>query len=292
MDFLKLQAYAKINLALDVLRQREDGYHEVRMIMQTIKLHDNIDIRGSKEPGIRLRTNLPFLPVNENNLMYRAAKLLMEEFSISDGVEMELRKIIPVSAGLAGGSADAAAVLFGMNRVFSLGLNTAALQERGVKLGADVPFCLMHGTALSEGIGERLSRLPKLPECSIVLAKPGLSVSTKYVYSKLCVSSQPAEAHPDVDGVIEALKGSSLRGVAGRAGNILERVSCREYPEIDIIKERLLDYGALCSLMSGSGPTVFAIFDDPERAKHCYQELRFGADRHLARQVYLTEPWK
>lgn len=292
MDFLKLQAYAKINLSLDVLRQRQDGYHDVRMVMQTIRLHDNVDLRRIRQPGIRLRTNLSFLPVNENNLMYRAAQLLIEEFKLREGVEMTLRKVIPVAAGLAGGSADAAAVLYGVNRIFSLGLSAAELQKRAVRLGADVPFCLMHGTALSEGIGEVLTALPGMPECMLVLAKPGISVSTKYVYTNLRVDAQPPEAHPDISRVVEALHAADLRGIAENAGNILERVSCREYPEIDRIKERILSYGALFSLMSGSGPTVFGVFDDPDRAEHCYQELRFGKDKNIAKQVYLTEPWK
>lgn len=287
-----MQAYAKINLSLDVLRRREDGYHEVRMIMQTIKLHDNIDLKRRREPGIGLKTNLSFLPVNENNLMYRAAKLLIEEFDLKDGVDMELRKVIPVSAGLAGGSTDAAAVLHGMNRMFSLGLSLEDLQERGVKLGADVPFCLMHGTALSEGIGEVLTRLPNMPRCSIVLAKPGISVSTKFVYSNLHVNEQPREAHPDVDKVLEGLKNADLSMISGHAGNILERVSCREYPEINRIKERISDYGAELSMMSGSGPTVFGIFKDAKKAKRCYEGLRFGKDSGLAKQVYLTEPWR
>lgn len=196
MDSLKLQAYGKINLSLDVLRLRDDGYHDVRMIMQSVRLHDSISIRRSRQPGIRLKTNLPFLPVNENNLMYRAAQLLMEEFGITDGVELSLRKVIPVAAGMAGGSSDAASVLYGMNRIFRLGLTPRALEERGVKLGADIPFCLRRGTMLSEGIGEVLTALPPMPRCRIVLAKPGISVSTKYVYTNLHVAERPPEAIP------------------------------------------------------------------------------------------------
>lgn len=289
---MKLQAYGKINLSLDVLRQRPDGYHDVRMIMQTVKLHDNIDLYRTREPGIVLHTNLSFLPVNENNLMYKAAKLLMDEFSIREGIRLELRKVIPVSAGMAGGSTDAASVLYGINQMFRLGLNKQELKERGVLLGADVPFCLMRGTALSEGIGEILTPLKKLPPCQIVLAKPAISVSTKFVYTNLHVSELPAEAHPDVDRVIEALEQENLEAVAANAGNILETVTCRQYPGIEKIKQRMEEMGALKAMMSGSGPTVFGIFTDPELAKCCCDSFRTGPDRELAKQVYLTEPWR
>lgn len=292
MELLKLQAYGKINLSLDVLRKREDGYHDVRMIMQTVKLHDNIDLYRTKKPGIEIHTNLSFLPVNENNLMYKAAKLIMDEFHIEDGVRLDLKKVIPVSAGMAGGSTDAASVLYGMNRMFGLGLTDAELRARGVTLGADVPFCLMRGTALSEGIGEILTPLPKLPHCSIVLAKPGISVSTKLVYTSLHVSELPPEAHPNVDRVITALEQQDLKAVADNMGNILETVTSRSYPEIDALKEKMLSFGALNSMMSGSGSTVFGIFDNAAKAKLCYESLRFGKDRELAKQVYLTEPWR
>ena len=291
MNHIKLQAYGKINLSLDVLRQRPNGYHDVRMIMQTVKLHDNIDLERTDTPGIVLKTNLPFLPVNENNLMYRAAKMLMDEFHLEGGVKMNLRKIIPVAAGMAGGSADAAAVLYGMNRLFDLRLSLEELKKRGVQLGADIPFCLMRGTALSEGIGEILTPLPALPACSIVLAKPAISVSTKAVYENLHVNTLPAEAHPDVDQVIEALKAQDVRAVAGRMGNILETVTSRQHPEIDAITERMMALGALNAMMSGSGPTVFGLFDDPEKAQSCYQALLSAKDSGLAKQVYLTEPW-
>lgn len=292
MDSIKLQAYGKINLSLDVLRQREDGYHDVRMIMQTVKLHDNIDIEKTREPGIHLKTNLSFLPVNENNLMYRAAKMLIDEFHIKEGVSMQLKKVIPVSAGMAGGSTDAASVLYGMNKLFDLKLSIEDLKERGVKLGADIPFCLMRGTALSEGIGEILTPLPKLPPCPIVLAKPAISVSTKFVYQNLHVNDLPESSHPDVDSVIAALNRNDVTEVAENMGNILESVTCKHYPEIEDIKTVMNELGAVNSIMSGSGPTVFGIFSDAHTAKKCYESLRFGKNRHLAKQVYLTEPWR
>lgn len=185
MKEIRLKALAKINLGLDVVKKREDGYHEVRMIMQTVKLYDQIEIHRTDKPGIRVRTNLLYLPVNENNLVYKAAKLLMDEFGIGKGVSVKLRKVIPVAAGMAGGSSDAAAVLVGLNRMFDLGLSKEELMIRGVKLGADVPYCVMRGTALAEGIGERLTRLAPMPKCYVVLAKPGIHVSTKFVYTHL-----------------------------------------------------------------------------------------------------------
>lgn len=292
MNRIKLQAYGKINLSLDVLRQRPNGYHDVRMIMQTVKLHDNIDLERSSTPGIQLKTNLPFLPVNENNLMYRAAKLLMDEFHIEEGVRMSLRKVIPVAAGMAGGSADAAAVLYGMNRLFDLRLSLEELKARGVQLGADIPFCLMRGTALSEGIGEILTPLPALPACAIVLAKPAISVSTKAVYENLHVNALPAEAHPDVDKVIQDLNAQNVRAVAAHMGNILETVTTKSHPEIEVLKQRMLSFGAQNAMMSGSGPTVFGIFTDAEKAALCARALREERGRNAARQVYLTEPWQ
>ena len=171
MDKIQLKALAKINLGLDVLRRREDGYHEVKMIMQTIGLHDDLEIRKTKTPGIQVKTNLYYLPTNENNLVYKAAKLLMDEFQIQDGVSIQLKKRIPVAAGMAGGSSDGAAVLWGINQMYGLGLSMQALMERGVRLGADVPYCIQRGTALAEGIGEKLSVLPPMPKCTILIAK-------------------------------------------------------------------------------------------------------------------------
>lgn len=292
MNSVKLQAYGKINLSLDVLRKREDGYHDVRMIMQTVKLHDNIDLSRKKEQGIEIHTNLYFLPVDRNNLMYQAAQMLMEEFDLPGGVRMELKKVIPVAAGMAGGSADAAAVLHGMNRLFHLNLSLKELQERGVRLGADIPFCLMRGTALSEGIGEILTPLPNMPQCTIVLAKPQIGVSTKFVYENLGVNALPQEAHPDVDVMQDALEKRDLKAVSAAAGNILETVTCRHYPEIEKIKRLMREMGAECAMMSGSGPTVFGLFERRAMAEKCYKALRYGAQKHLAKQVYLTEPWR
>lgn len=285
---LGLKAYGKVNLGLDVLRKREDGYHEVRMIMQTVGLYDKIDIYLKETPGIEVVTNLYYLPVNENNLVYKAARLLMDEFQVLHGVRIHLNKFIPVSAGMAGGSSDAAAVLFGVNKMFQLGLTREELMERGVKIGADVPYCLMRGTALSEGIGEILTPLPDMPQCQILIAKPGISVSTKFVYEHLDLSALRKEDHPDIDGMIQAIGNHNIYQVSERLGNVLETVTIPEYPVIARIKEKIKELGAVNAMMSGSGPTVFGIFTSPRAAQQAYEELRYGEAKNLAKQVYLT----
>lgn len=280
---ISLKALAKINLGLDVVRRREDGYHEVRMIMQTIHLYDRLDIKRTKELGIQIQTNLSFLPVNENNLIYKAAKLLMDEFSITDGVSVKLDKRIPVAAGMAGGSTDAAAMLIGVNRLFSLGLTKRELMERGVQIGADVPYCIMRGTALAEGIGEALSPLPPMVKCPVLIAKPSISVSTKFVYQNLKLDD--TTIHPDIDRLIDDIKAKNLHDIAAHMGNVLETVTIPNYPVIDEIKKHMLSNGAVGAMMSGSGPTVFGLFDDEDTAKKAYKAMRSS---HLARQVYLT----
>lgn len=283
MDEIKLKALAKINLGLDVVRRREDGYHEVRMVMQTIHLFDRLHIKKSREPGIKICSNLSFLPVNENNLVYKAGQLLMEEFKITDGVSVELFKRIPVAAGMAGGSTDAAAMLYGMNQLFGLGLKSNALMERGVKIGADVPYCLMRGTALAEGIGEELSSLPPMVRCPVLIAKPAVSVSTKFVYQNLKLDE--TTIHPDISALVEDIRKKDFDGICKDMGNVLESVTIPNYPVIAQIKERMLLSGAKASMMSGSGPTVFGLFEDEKTAKKAQKDMRESA---LARQVYLT----
>ena len=278
-----LKALAKINLGLDVLGRRENGYHDVRMVMQTIYLYDNVTMEKTEEAGIHLECNLFYLPVDESNIAYKAAKLLMDEFDIQEGVRIVLDKHIPVAAGLAGGSANAAAVLVGMNRLFSLGLTQKDLMERGVSLGADVPYCVMRGTVLAEGIGEILTPLPPLPKCCVLIAKPGISVSTKTVYEKL--DSQEIEDHPNIDGILEGLEHEDLLKVASSMGNVLETVTIGDYPIIEEIKDVMKDAGALNAMMSGSGPTVFGIFDDRSKAKEAQQKLR---ELQIVKQVYLA----
>lgn len=288
ISHLRLKAFGKINLALDVLGRKPDGYHEVRMIMQTVGLHDRIDLCRTKKPGICLETNLFYLPSNEQNLAYRAAALLFDEFGIEEGLSIRLRKFIPVSAGMAGGSTDAASVLYGVNKMFGLGLTASQLMERGVKLGADIPYCIMRGTALSEGIGEKLTRLPSMPQCQVLIAKPGISVSTKTVYEMLDARKLRPEDHPDIDGMVEAIRKKDLYEVAGRFGNVLELVTAGRYPVIGQIEELMKEYGAINAMMSGSGPTVFGLFANPSAAGKAYEALRYGKGTGLAKQVYLT----
>ena len=283
MDRLELKALGKINLGLDVLGRRENGYHDVRMVMQTVYLYDRIIMKKSKTPGITLETNLFYLPVNENNLAYQAAQMLIDEFHMEEGVSIQLDKHIPVAAGMAGGSSNAAAVLFGMNRMFSLGLSQKELMERGVKLGADVPYCIMRGTVLAEGIGEILTPLSPMPKCYVLIAKPAISVSTKMVYEKL--DSHEIEDHPDIDGILAGLKAGDLKKVAGSMGNVLERVTVDAYPVIDQIKKMMIKEGALNAMMSGSGPTVFGIFEEKATARKAADAIR---DARLTKQVYVT----
>lgn len=272
MDSIWINAPAKINIGLDVLRRREDGYHEVKMIMQSIRLFDRLTLTKTKEAGIHLHTNLHFLPVNEDNLVYRSAKLLMDEFGIEGGVDIELEKRIPVAAGMAGGSTDAASCMLAMNDLYELGLSKKSLMKRGVTLGADIPYCILKGTALSEGIGEKLSTIPKTPDCYILIAKPGIHVSTKFVYTNLVLDENTV--HPDIDRMILAMKNNDLPDLCRHLGNVLETVTIPAHPEIDTIKKCMMEHGALGSLMSGSGPTVFGIFDDLEKAKHAREQCK------------------
>lgn len=281
MDKLQVKALGKINLGLDVLGRRENGYHDVRMVMQTLYLYDNVTLEKTKEPGIHIESNLFYLPKDENNIAYKAAKLLIDEFAISDGIRITLDKHIPVAAGMAGGSSNAAAVLFGMNQMFELGLNQEQLMQRGVTLGADVPYCIMRGTVLAEGIGEELSVLPPMPKCQILIAKPPISVSTKMVYDKL--DSMEVVTHPDIDGIIKGLESKNLHKIASSMGNVLETVTIEEYPEIAEIKKCMLENGALGAMMSGSGPTVFGIFEDKKTIKKAFAKIK---EQGLARQVY------
>ena len=284
MDEISLKALAKINLGLDVLGKREDGYHEVRMVMQTIHLYDRVEIKKTRSPHIHVETNLYYLPVNEDNLVYRAAKLMKDEFQSKEGVRIVLQKFIPVAAGLAGGSSDAAAVLVGMNRIFNLGLKQNKLMELGLKIGADVPFCIMRGTALAEGIGEKLTALPPMPKCPVLIAKPAISVSTKAVYEGLKLYD--GMEHPDIDGVMEGIQQKDLKGVASHMGNILETVTIPMYPVIEDIKKLMLENGALNAMMSGSGPTVFGLFPNEKEIRRAYEALKQSG---LAKNVYTSD---
>ena len=280
---MRLRALAKINLGLDILRKREDGYHEVRMIMQTIQMYDVLEMKRVRKPGISLSVNYSYIPNDERNLVYKAAKLLMDEFQVKGGVDIHLEKFIPVAAGMAGGSSDAAAALVGINRMFQLGLTKRQLMERGVQIGADVPYCVMRGTALAEGIGEKLTSLPGVPMCYVLIGKPGINVSTKFVYGNLHLDE--VTDHPDIDGMVQAIRNHDLYGITDRMGNVLESVTCPAYPVIDELKAQMMKNGAVNAMMSGSGPTVFGIFDDPDKAEFARDQLKISG---LSKQTFLT----
>ena len=281
---MRLRALAKINLGLDILGKREDGYHEVRMIMQTIQMYDVLEIYRKKTPGISLTTNLPFVPSDERNLVYKAAKLLMDEFHVEEGISMRLDKSIPVAAGMAGGSSDAAAAFVGVNRLFALGLSERELMERAVKVGADVPYCIMRGTALAEGIGEKLTWIPQVPKCFVLIGKPGVNVSTKMAYENLHLDE--IREHPDIDGMIRDIKEGDLYSMVSRMGNVFEPGIIAKYPVIQEIKDLMEKNGALKAMMSGSGPTVFGIFDDADKMEKAAAALR---ESRLAKTVFATE---
>ncbi len=285
MNTLTMKAYAKINLGLDVTGKLENGYHEVRMIMQSISLYDKITIRSNKTGNINIKTNLSYIPAGPDNLVYRAAQMLKEEFAIRDGFDIDLYKFIPVAAGLAGGSTDAAAALKIINRMYRLGLDDKELMERGRHLGADVPYCIMGGTALAEGIGEILTPLAECPHFYLVIAKPAISVSTKTVYGELELNE--SIVHPDTEEMIRAIEERNTEKIAGLLCNVLESVTIRKYPVIQKIKNEMISRGALNSLMSGSGPTVFGIFTDEKKARECDEFFRKS---RIARNSYVAEP--
>ena len=267
-----LKAYAKINLGLDVLRKREDGYHDVRMIMQSVGLYDKLTLKKIPKDEILLSSNVGSLPNNEKNLVYKAISLIKKECGITGGVKADLEKRIPMAAGMAGGSTDAAAALIGMNKLFDLGLSQEKLMELGVKIGADVPYCIMGGTALSEGIGEILTPLAPMPHCYILIAKPRISVSTRFVYENL--EADKLAYHPDIDGMIEAIHADDLKGVADRLSNVLETVTEKKYPIIGQIKAAMIE-------------TVFGIYADKDTAMQALNKIQ-GIE--MVKNAYVVEP--
>lgn len=278
-----LKAYAKINLGLDVLCRRPDGYHEVRMVMQTIDLWDELTLERA-ESGILLTTDSEDLSTDQSNLAYRAARLMLENYPVLGGVKIHLQKNIPIAAGMAGGSTDAAAVMKGMNEFFKLGLSREELMQKSVAIGADVPYCILGGTALAEGIGEKLTPLPPAPACFVLVARPDISVSTREVYQRLDTGG--IREHPDIGGMVSAVKAGSLSGILSRLGNVLETVTVSAHPVIGSLKAELLRLGAAGSLMSGSGPTVFGLFPEESAARQAFLRLK---ERPEAKQVFLTK---
>ena len=272
---LTLSANAKINLTLDILGTREDGYHEVAMIMQEISLHDTLSM-GKINQGISLTIVIEgqqgTLPADESNLCWKAAALVQKEYNLQEGVEIHLTKRIPMAAGLAGGSADAAAVLKGMNHLFRLGMTEARLCELGARLGSDIPFCIMGGTMLATGRGEILTRLPSFPRLSVVLAKPPVGVSTAWAYKTYDAGYDGP--HPDTEAMLEAIHGGDAHKAAGLLCNVLEGVTETEHPVIADYKRLMMEHGAMASMMSGSGPTVFGLVREKQQAWHLADTLK------------------
>lgn len=265
------KAPAKINLALDVLFKRPDGYHEVEMIMTTVDLADRIELKEIEQDTIQILSHSRFVPDDHRNLAYQAAHILKERFSVKKGVSITIEKNIPVAAGLAGGSSDAAATLRGLNRLWKLGLTLDELAEIGAEIGSDVSFCVYGGTALAKGRGEKITHLPAPPKCWVILAKPTIGVSTADVYKRLQLSNVN---HPDVYGMVEAIKTNDYPQVCKGLGNVLEEVTLPMYPEVANIKEHMKTFGADAVLMSGSGPTVFGLVEHESRMQRIYNGLR------------------
>ncbi len=283
MDSIKLNARAKINITLDVLGKREDGYHDLSMIMQTINLCDNLYIKKTDTGNIEMKSNLSWLPCDERNLVYRAAAAMKERYNIEEGICIELSKNIPVAAGMAGGSTDCAAALIGIRNLFAINAGDKELMAIGKELGADVPYCIMRGTALAEGIGEVLTPLPPFPDCTVLVAKPPVNVSTAAVFGAFDIKN--VEKRPDNEKMIELIKAKDLEGICRNMCNVLESVTVKNYPVINEVKNTMLENDAIGSMMSGSGPTVFGFYQDYKTA---LKGLRAIKNRFKFREVYIT----
>ncbi|ONI40686.1 4-(cytidine 5'-diphospho)-2-C-methyl-D-erythritol kinase [Candidatus Epulonipiscium fishelsonii] len=286
METITLRAKAKINISLDVIGKRENGYHDLRMIMQTINLHDTIYIKKTKSPKIQINTNIPWLPIDDKNIAYQAVQVFLRETKLPYGVYIDIFKRIPISAGLAGGSTDAAAVLVGLNKIFKTRFSKRKLMKLGVQLGADVPFCILRGTALAEGIGEVLTPLPPLPYTYILLVKPNISVSTSVVYQTLSV--QNIKKHPKTDEILNAIKCKDTKFIFNNMENVLQEVTIPLYPEIERIKKDMLRQGAIASMMSGSGPTVFGIY---KNNNECIKVANHFKENYGLKEVYVTSTY-
>ena len=284
MDKLELKADGKINLGLDVIRKRPDGYHDLDMVMQMVDVYDDVTLTRLEGTEIVVRTDTAVLSNGKDNLAYMAAKMLMDEFGIVQGLEITIRKRIPIAGGMAGGSSDCAATLTGVNQMFNLELSKEELMERGVRLGADVPYCILGGTAIARGIGEILTPLPTPPKCHVIIAKPPVSVSTAFVYGN--IKPDEIEKRPDIEAMVSAIKAQDLYKLAKSLYNVMEDITVPQYPVIQEIKTIMLENGALNSIMSGSGPTVFGLYDDIEKAE---QTVKLLKAKGLTEQLYLTK---
>lgn len=268
---LLVKAPAKINLSLDVLYKRDDGYHELEMVMTTVDLADRLELELLNDDRIIIYSQTRFVPDDDRNLAYKAAKLLKDRFNIKSGASITIEKNIPVAAGLAGGSSDAAAVLRGMNKLWDLGLTLDELAELGAEIGSDVSFCVYGGTALAKGRGEIITPLPPPPNCWVVLAKPAIGVSTAEVYEHLNLNEV---IHPNTKAMVDAIDQGDYRGICANLGNVLESVTFKYFPRVKHLKENMKRFGADAVLMSGSGPTVFALVQHDSRMQRLYNGLR------------------
>ena len=283
MNSIKLKSRAKINLGIDVLKKRLDGYHEVKMVMQEIDFYDNVELVERRDSEkIQLFSDCPYIPRDDSNIAVRAAILIKEKFNIPWGLDIYLDKNIPVGAGLAGGSSNAAAVLRGLNHMWELNLSKEDLMEIGVQLGADVPFCIMGGAAIAEGIGEKLTTIQGLKNTWIVLVKPYISVSTVDVYRQLDLTK--IKKRPNIDGIVKAIKENNLYTLCSNMENVLETVTVMNYPIVSDLKKKMMGYQAIGSMMTGSGPTVFGIFKNYKQAKSAYNNLKI-----INRQTYMVQ---
>lgn len=280
---LKINGYSKINLSLDVLSKREDGYHNLQMIMQSLELHDEITLERISS-GIVIDCNAMYVPANSSNIAYKAAEMMMRENALSCGIKISIKKNIPVAAGLAGGSTDAAAVIKGMNSMFGLNKSQQELMMLGKTIGADVPYCIMGGTALAEGIGERLTKLKPLSNIPVILVKPRIGVSTAWVYGNLNINE--IKDRPQTDRIIEAVNTQDIKFISKNMKNVLESVTIKKYSIINDIRERLVNLGASGSMMSGSGPTVFGIFEDKQMAESAFNSLKHSEHECILTQMY------
>jgi 4-diphosphocytidyl-2-C-methyl-D-erythritol kinase len=272
MACINLKSRAKINLSIDVLGKRNDGYHIVEMIMQTIDLYDYIEISERDDNKINIKSNNVNIPLNEDNIVYKAANLIKEKFNINRGLDIYIQKNIPVAAGMAGGSSNAAAILVGLNEMWNLNISEQDLMEIGLKLGADVPFCINGGAALAQGIGEQLTKIKCLNDTYILVCKPDIFVSTAEVYKNLDMNKVPKR--PNNKLLINCLENQEIKLLAKNMVNVLESVTSNNYEEINKIKDIMIKYGALGSMMSGSGPTVFGLFDEYEKAVKTSEYLK------------------
>lgn len=275
------RSYAKINLTLDVLGKRPNGYHDVEMIMQTVSLFDLVLVDKTYS-NITINTNLKYLPTNEKNIAYKAAQMFFKRTGVRGGVRIMIHKNIPVAAGLAGGSGNGAAVLFAMNMLFNAGLSVEELCQIGAELGADIPYCLLGGTQLAQGIGEILTPLPPVPKTTVLIVKPPINVSTGSIYEQ--IDSAPVEKRPDTQKIIGALEKGDIYGVAENLCNVMEAVTEKMHPVVGGIKNKMLINGAIGAVMSGSGPSVFGFFDDDKKAK-----LSHDSFAHQYKDVFLVK---